>query len=294
MTDISFELYKVFYHVAKNLSFSEASQKLYISQSAVSQSVRLLEDKLNCSLFNRTTKQVRLTAEGEVLFRHIEQAYNFIKGGERSIEEIHGLKQGEIRIGASDTICKYYLLPFLQKFNRQYPAIKINITNRTSPICIELLRKGSIDAAVVNLPPRYEGQLQVTKLKSLQDVFIAGPAFFHLRDRILGLQELASYPLLMLETKTITREFFDQFLAERGVSLRPEIELGSIDLLIELTKIGLGISFVSREYIERDLTAGSICQLRIKDEIPPRFLGIMTNQAIPLPAAAKKFIDMLK
>lgn len=293
MHDISFELYKVFYHVAKNLSFSEASQKLYISQSAVSQSVRLLEDKLNCTLFNRTTKQVRLTTEGEVLFRHIEQAYNFIKGGERSIEEIHGLKQGEIRIGASDTICKYYLLPFLQKFNRQYPAIKINITNRTSPICIELLRKGSIDAAVVNLPPRYEGQLQVTKLKSLQDVFIAGPAFFHLRDRIFSLQELTAYPLLMLETNTITREFFDQFLAEKGVSLRPEIELGSIDLLIELTKIGLGISFVSREYIERDLAAGSICELRIKDKIPPRFLGIMTNQAIPLPAAARKFIDML-
>jgi len=293
MHDISFELYKVFYHVAKNLSFSEASQKLYISQSAVSQSVRLLEDKLNCTLFNRTTKQVRLTTEGEVLFRHIEQAYNFIKGGERSIEEIHGLKQGEIRIGASDTICKYYLLPFLQKFNRQYPAIKINITNRTSPICIELLRKGSIDAAVVNLPPRYEGQLQVTKLKSLQDVFIAGPAFFHLRDRIFSLQELTAYPLLMLETNTITREFFDQFLAEKGVSLRPEIELGSIDLLIELTKIGLGISFVSREYIERDLAAGSICELRINDKIPPRFLGIMTNQAIPLPAAARKFIDML-
>lgn len=294
MHDISFELYKVFYHVAKTLSFSEASQKLYISQSAVSQSVRLLEEKLNCPLFNRSTKRVRLTTEGAVLFRYIEQAYNFIKGGERSIEEIHGLKQGTIHIGASDTICKYYLLPFLQSFTRQYPAIKINITNRTSPICMELLHKGLIDAAVVNLPPQYEGPLKVTKLKSLQDVFIAGPAFFHLRGRIFHLPELAAYPLLMLESNTITRQFFDQFLTERGVSLRPEIELGSIDLLIELTKIGLGISFVSRQYIAQDLAAGRICELQIKDAIPPRFLGVMTNQTLPLPAAARKFIDMLK
>jgi DNA-binding transcriptional LysR family regulator len=139
--DISFELYKVFYYVAKTLSFSEASGKLFISQSAVSQSIRLLEEKLSCSLFNRSTKQVKLTQEGEILFKHIEQAFHFIKSGERSVQEIHGLLHGEIRIGASDTICKYYLLPYFKKFNQLYPQIKISITNRTSPICIDLLKK---------------------------------------------------------------------------------------------------------------------------------------------------------
>lgn len=291
--DISFELYKVFYYVANNLSFSEAAQKLFISQSAVSQSVRLLEEKLNCPLFNRTTKQVRLTPEGEMLFRHIEQAYNLIKTGERSIEEIHGLKQGEIRIGASDTICKYYLLPYLQKFHRQYPSIKINITNRTSPVCIDLLKKGSIDVAVINLPPQGEQHLHMTKLKPLQDIFVAGPPFFHLRSRTLNLRDLTGYPLLMLETNTITRDFFDDFLGKNGVVFPPEIELGSIDLLIELTKIGLGISFISREYIERDLAEGHICEIKIKEQIPPRYLGIMTNQIVPLPVAARKFIDLL-
>lgn len=291
--DISFELYKVFYHVAKYLSFSEASQRLFISQSAVSQSIRLLEEKLNCNLFIRTTKQVRLTPEGDILFRHIEQAYNFIKTGERSIEEIHGLKQGEIRIGASDTICKYYLLSFLQKFNRQYPSIKINITNRTSPICIDLLKKGSIDVAVVNLPPQSQRHLQVKILKSLQDVFVAGSAFPSLKDRPLHLQELTNYPLLMLEPNTITRDFFDAFLKKNGITLTPEIELGSVDLLIELTKIGLGISFISREYIQHDLAKGDIFEIHIKEQIPPRYLGIMTNETIPVPIAAQKFIDLL-
>lgn len=292
--DISFELYKVFYYVAKNLSFSEAAQQLFISQSAVSQSVRLLEEKLGCSLFNRTTKQVKLTAEGKVLFLHVEQAYNFIKSGERSIEEIHGLKQGEIRIGASDTICKYYLLPYMRTFNKRYPAIKIKITNRTSPICMQLLKQGSIDLAVVNLPSHSDPQLETTKLMPLQDLFIAGPAFFHLQSSALNLHDLSGYPLLMLEKNTVTRTFFDTFLAQNGVCLTPEIELGSIDLLIELTKIGLGISFISREYIQQDLASGNLRELRIKEEIPPRFLGIMTNKAIPLPAAARGFIDLLE
>lgn len=291
---ISFELYKVFYYVAKYLSFSEAAHTLFLSQSAVSQSVRLLERKLNCALFIRTTKQVRLTSEGEILFRHIEQAYNFIKSGERSIEEIHGLKQGEIRIGASDTICKYYLLPFLQKFTSHYPGIKISITNRTSPICIDLLSKGILDVAVVNLPAYCEQTLEVKKLKLLQDVFVAGPAFSHLHSHILNLQDLVNYPLLMLEKNTITRDFFDKFLAKNGITLTPEIELGSIDLLIELTKIGLGISFISREYIQHDLVTGNISELNIKEHIPPRYLGIMTNKTLPLPIAAQKFIDLLE
>ncbi len=112
--DINFELYKVFYFVSKTLSFSEASSKLFISQSAVSQSIKTLEEKIGCQLFFRNTKRVRLTREGDILFKHVEQAYNFIKAGERTLEEMHSLEQGDIRIGASDTICKYYLMPYLK------------------------------------------------------------------------------------------------------------------------------------------------------------------------------------
>lgn len=292
--DISFELYKVFYYVAKTLSFSEAAQQLFISQSAVSQSIKLLESKINCRLFTRNTKQVRLSQEGEILFKHVEQAFNFIKTGERSLSEVSSIKRGEVRLGASDTICKYYLLPFFKQFNRAYPDIKIKVTNRTSPMCIELLQSGSVDIAVVNIPGSNPGKnLKVKKVRTLQDVFIAGKNYVHLKDRPLDLSELQQYPLLMLEKNSTSRVFFESLMEKNRLEVTPEVELGSVDLLIELTKIGLGISFICREYIGGELLKDDLFTLQIKQKIPKRDLGILTNSEIPLPPAAEKFVEML-
>lgn len=293
--DVNFELYKVFYYVAKTLSFSEASNELYISQSAVSQSIKLLEEKLACRLFIRHTKQVKLTREGEILFKHVEQAFNLIKAGERSITDIHSLKQGEVRIGASDTICKHYLLPHFKRFNELYPQIKIHVTSRTSPGCIELLKKGSVDLIVINIPDKgVPNNMSVNKFRTLQDVFIAGSRFQHLKNREIELQELAQYPLLMLEKHTTTREFFDSLLMKHGVNIAPEIELDSVDLLIELAKIGLGIAFVVKDYVKRELAGKEVFAVKIKEAIPSRKLGILTQNNIPLPLAAQKFIELLE
>jgi len=293
--NIDFELYKVFYFVAKDLSFSEAAAKLFISQSAVSQAIKQLEEKLECKLFNRNPKQVRLTPEGEILYKHVEQAYYFLKTGERSISNIHNLKQGEIRIGATDTICKYYLLPYFKQFMELYPNIKIHVTNRPSPACIELARKGIVDLSVINLPANEQlPHLTVKRIKTLHDVFIAGKNFTALANRKVSLKELAEYPLLLLEKNTHTRHFFEMFTKQNGVNLTPEIELSSVDLLIELTKIGLGISFVVREFIGQELHNNEIFVLDLQEQIPERYLGIVTNDNIPLPIAAQKFIDLLQ
>lgn len=206
--NINFELYKVFYFVAKTLSFSEAAHHLYISQSAVSQSIQLLEGKMDTKLFFRHSKMVKLTSEGEVLFKHIEQAFNFIKSGERSIRDMHSLKQGEVRIGASDTISKYYLLPYFKKFHQTYPNIKIHVVNRPSPICTELLTKGYIDIAIVSLSSHYSyTNLQVIRTKKIQDVFIAGSPFLHLKNKKIALKELSSYPCCYLK-KMLLHETF--------------------------------------------------------------------------------------
>lgn len=293
--DINFELYKVFYYVSKTLSFSEASEQLYITQSAVSQSVKLLEEKLQCQLFFRNTKRVKLTKEGEVLFKHIEQAFNFIKSGERILEEMHSLEQGEIRIGASDTISKYYLMPFIRTFTKTYPHIKIHLTNRTSPKCIELLRNGSVDLSVINIPERCNyNNITVKRTKTIKDVFIANDNFKELKGRKVSLKELEAYPLLVLEKNSTTREFFDSLMEKHNVSVKPEIELGSIDILIEMAKIGLGITFVPDESIKDELDKDDIFVIDIKEEIPERSLGFLIHSNIPLPLAASKFVELLE
>ena len=140
--DINYELYKVFYHVASTLSFSEASKQLFISQSAVSQSIKVLEKKLNQTLFIRSTKKVQLTPEGEILLKHVEPAMNLIRQGENQLLDSNSLNGGQLRIGASDTICRYYLVPFLSEFHKRYPNIHIKVTNRTSIECARLLDNG--------------------------------------------------------------------------------------------------------------------------------------------------------
>jgi len=292
--DINFELYKVFYYVAKHLSFSAAANELYISQSAVSQGIKLLEEKLSEKLFVRSTKQVHLSPAGILLFTHVEQAFHFLKLGERNLSELHSLEQGELKIGASDTICKYHLLPYFKQFNQLYPKIKLNVTNRPSPVCAELLAKGLVDISIVNLDQNQTyPNMTIRKTSALHDVFVASFAFAHLKDQCLNLEEIAALPLLTLEKNTTTRRFLDILFAQHSISFQPEIQLGSVDLLIELAKIGLGIAFVSREYVEKELADNQLFTLTLTTEITPRELGIITHDCLPVPLAARKFIELL-
>ena len=127
--DINFELYKVFYYVAVSLSFSEASKKLFISQSAVSQSIKTLERKLEQPLFIRSTKKVQLTPAGTLLLKHIEPAVNLIQRGENQLLDSGTLGFGQLHIGASDTICRYFLVPYLKQFHTLFPDVPIKVTN---------------------------------------------------------------------------------------------------------------------------------------------------------------------
>lgn len=179
--DVNYELYKVFYYVASTLSFSEAASQLFISQSAVSQSIKTLEKKLNQTLFIRSTKKVQLTPEGEILLRHIEPAVHLIGRGEAQLMDTSA-GGGQLRIGASDTICRYFLVPYLEKFHKAFPGAHIKVTNATSIKCVELLESGQVDLIVVNCPNAYLGSLfSVNTIRSFHDVFIANQSFRELK-----------------------------------------------------------------------------------------------------------------
>lgn len=292
--NISFELYKVFYHVAKNLSFSTAARELFISQSAVSQNIKTLEEQLGCPLFSRHTKQVRLTREGELLFNYVDKAYLAIKTAERNLEEMRTLTRGEVRLGATDTICKHFLLHPIQHFSQHYPQLKLRVTNTTSPGCLDLLSQGQVDLAVIHLPEKeLPANLQAVPLQELNYGFIAGPQYRHLQGQTLTLAEILTYPLLLLEKATTTRNLLDQFLAVHNLSVQPEIESGSIDLLVELTKIGLGLTFLPLAYVQAELAKGQVFHLPLELELPRRHLGVVTRSDFPLPLAAGKFLELL-
>jgi LysR family cyn operon transcriptional activator len=284
--------YRVFYYTAITGSLSKAAEALFITQPAVTHTIKQLEAKLGGQLFFRTSKGVKLTAEGEALFPYIEQAYHFIENGERKIADMHQLLSGDIKIGAGDTLSRHYLLPYLADFHERHPAIKIQVTNRTTVETLALLKQGRIDLGIVNLPVTDPG-IEVQETLLIEDCFIAGPAFKHLSERPISWGELMEYPIILLEKGSITREYIDGVAKKQGVRMNPEIELGSIDLLVEFTRTGLGIACVIKNFIKAELLQQDIYVIDLEQPIPPRRVGIATLKNVPLTAAAHTFITSM-
>ena len=287
--DINYELYKVFYYVATTLSFSEASKQLFISQSAVSQSIKALEKKLDQSLFIRSTKRVQLTPEGEILLRHIEPAMNLIRRGEAQLTDI-GSTGGQIRIGASDTICRYFLVPYLERFHKAFPNAHISVTNRTSLGCVELLERGQVDLIIVNYPNSQLSNFYPTKkIKEFRDIFVANNSFAELKDRKVSLAELQKHPILMLDKHSTTSEFLHNLFQQEQLNLVPEIELSSNDLLIDLARIGLGIAFVPDFCINKK--DDELFVVELEKALPTRDLAIVYNNNTPISKATQEFLN---
>ena len=290
--DINYELYKVFYHVAATLSFSEASKQLFISQSAVSQSIKVLEKKLNQTLFIRSTKKVQLTPEGEILLKHVEPAINLIQKGENQLLEANTLNGGQLRIGASDTICRYYLIPYLNRFHKAYPNVHIKVTNQTSIECAHLLENGQVDFIITNYPNSGLSNSQNARvINEFHDVFVANQEYFPLKGETVSLQKLQTYPILMLDRKSTTSEFLHHMFQREQLDLVPEIELSSNDLLIDLARIGLGIAFVPDFCIpenDKDLFI-----VKLTEKMPARQMIVAYNESLPVSQASKQFMDMM-
>lgn len=289
--DISFELYKVFYYVATTLSFSEASRQLYISQSAVSQSVKSLEQKLGHPLFQRTRKKVTLTAEGEALLRHVEPAVNLLYEGENQILS-SASQEAPLRIGASDTICRYFLVPYFKRFHKEFPNVHIKVMNSTSGGCVSLLHNNKVDFIVANAPNSHLSDKDTCcVIKEFQDIFVAGKKFYNLENEELSLAKLTGYPILMLEKDSTTSEFLHQLFVRNGLSLSPEAELSSNDLLLDLARIGLGITVVPDYVLEH--RKKDFYRLNIKENIPKRKLILAYNPQFLASPAAINFLRYL-
>lgn len=286
--DINYELYKVFYYVANTLSFSEASKHLFISQSAVSQSIKALEKKLGQTLFIRSTKKVTLTSEGEILLRHIEPAINLIQRGEAQISESYSTG-GQIKIAASDTICRYFLVPYLKRFHEEFPNAHIKVINGTSIKCAELLETGQVDLIVTNYPNSYlSNQSSLKIIKEYQDVFIANSSYSELAGKTLSFKELLEYPILMLDKQSTTSEFLHDFFPKYQLDLVPEIELSSNDLLIDLAEIGLGIAVIPDFMLNK--RGENVFVINTEEKLPSRQLAVGYHSQLPFSKSVQEFL----
>ena len=288
--DINYELYKVFYYVASTLSFSEASKQLFISQS-LSASPSSTGEEAGSDLIHPEYQESPSYYRRRDLLRHIEPAISLIKRGESQLLDV-GARGGQLHIGASDTICRYFLVPYLERFHREFPGAHIKVTNATSIRCVELLETGQVDLIVVNSPNAYLGNVpNVKKIKDFQDVFIADKAFEELKGKKLSFKELLNYPILMLDRKSTTSEYLHNLFLQNQLDLVPEIELSSNDLLIDLARIGLGIAFIPDFCLSQTSDSDSLFIVETKEVLPERELVIAYNEKVPISKAAQEFLS---
>lgn len=292
--DINLEYYKTFYHAARELNYTKAAEKLYVSQSSVSQSIKNLEKALKTKLFFRKGKNMELTSEGKLLFTYVNQSMNLISQGEKAISDLISLNHGEIKIGISDTLSRYYLMDYLREFYKLYPSVKIKINNRPSSVTSTLVTSGELDFGIININPDTDySKLSVVNLTKVNALIIASKQLLGDVDKLYKLDEILTYPLISLEKNSTTRKIFENFFMDNDYDFEPEMEFGSIDNIIEMVKLGVGIGFISATQNQKIIEDDNLAIINIEKTLPSIDVGLITNKLVPNSKSTDKFIEMI-
>ncbi|MDU1138954.1 LysR family transcriptional regulator [Enterocloster bolteae] len=273
--------YKIFYEVAKAGNISKAAKELYISQPAISKAISKLEDSLGLSLFTRSSRGVQLTSEGEILFEHTREAFDALDRGEQELKRIQEFDIGHLRIGVSNTLCKYILLPYLKTFIDQYPHMKVTIESQATAQTLARLEQQKIDLGLV-AEPSVRRDLAFIPVMDIQDTFVT--------TQDTSLFETGN--IMLLDTSNMTRHHVDEYMAENNIFPHQILEVTTMDLLIEFAKIGLGIACVIKELVQKELDSGMLVEIPLDIPIHRRTIGFAyhpANQAMAL----KTFLEFL-
>ena len=292
--NIDFELYRVFYTVANHGNITKASEELNISQPAISKYIKKLEDQLGGQLFVRTKRGVILTEEGKEFYNYIKQAIEYITSAENKFTDLINLETGCIKIGIGVTLTKEFLLPYLETFHELYPKIDIQImTNMTSDL-LPKLRNGLIDLIILNLNDRsYGNDIDVIKCKKIHDCFVVNNSYKDLLNQELSMKDLDNYPLILQAKGSNTREFLDNVARENHIVLKPNIELSSYSIVVSFAKIGLGIGYATKEYIKDEIKNKELYELKMKEKIPERYVGIALSKNHLPNFSTRKLIEII-
>lgn len=287
ITDLN--LLKVFYTVANAGSISSAAEQLHVSQPAISQHIKTIEDQVGFQLFNRNKKGVQITNEAQEIYSYCKTIFKQIDEMNQTLQDLSSLDTGILNIGASDTICKYYLIDKLKGFETLYPGIRYRVTNCTTQESLKLLKNKDVDIAFVHAPSN-SSEFSFQPCLTLEDYFVCSYDFDD--SNIKSLKDLTKYRTLLLEEASYSRQLLDANLIKYGVKLKPKFELASLDLLIEFCKKNMGIICVSKQYIERELENKELKIINLPEKLDKRSISLAVDNDY-VSNAAKKFVEFV-
>ena len=295
--DQSLSSYRIFYEVARTENISRAAKELYISQPAISKAISRLEQNLDTTLFLRSSRGVRLTETGELLFRQVESAFQAISQGEEQLRKVQELGMGHLSIGVSTTLCKYVLLPHLSLFTRENPHIQISISCQSTYQTMEALEKGTVDIGLIGENDRMD-KFHFHPVQEIRDVFVCTQRYLdNLCKRVSfsgspSSRDIISHSTLMLlDKENITRQYMEKYLVKEEITAAQTIEITSMDLLIDFAKIDLGIACVIEVFVQEELDTGKLISLPLPVSVPSRKVGFAYLKNQTCSATAEKFSD---
>lgn len=292
--DQNLSQYKIFYEVAKAGNISKAAKELFISQPAISKSISKLEDNLNVALFTRNSRGVQMTEEGKLLFHHTKEAFEAINRGEQELKRVKEFNIGYLRIGVSNTLCKYVLLPYLKGFIEKYPHIKVTIESQSTSHTIHMLEQQNLDLGLIAAPLNRR-PLSFTPIMEIQDTFVATKSYLdnlHLREgRNIDIFQAGN--ILLLDQNNMTRRYIDEYLTKNQIVPTQLLEVTTMDLLIEFAKIGMGIGCVIKEFVQDELDCGTLIEVPMQSTIKKRTIGFAFNPG-GVSTAMQSFFSAMK
>lgn len=287
---ISYESYRIFYHVARCGSLTRAAELLQGSQPNLTRAIRNLEAELGCPLFSRTNRGVLLTPEGEALYRHIRVACAEIEAGEAAVTQSRSLARGTVFLAASEGALRCLLLPVLKRYQARYPGVHLRISNHSTPQAVAALHETNADFAVVTTPVALSPSLMQTSVKHVRETLVCAKEFSALLGRPVALRELEDYPLITLGAGTASHAFYASVFSARGVGFRPAIEAATADQIIPMAEAGLGIGIVPEEFIR---PSDDVCRIELEEPLPQRAVCIVKRKGRPISVAARELERML-
>ena len=292
-------LYKFFLQAAKSGSVTNAARELFVTQPAVSSGITQLENALGVKLFFRTSKGITLTPEGELLYEYVNSGLSLLETGEDKLRDLSGLNSGIMRIGASDMTLKFFLLDYIEKFNLEYPKIKLVISNNPTPKTLAALKQGQIDFCVISEPAGHDADIAFIPVRYIRDIAVCRNTapYAGLLDKKISLNDLKGYTLIMLEKGTSTRTYWaDHFKAHNAHgenALEPDIELAQSELIKDFAVKGLGVAFIVEDFVKDQLKSGILREIIFEEPIAERRFMLCYLNKIPLSASPRKFMEML-
>lgn len=291
---INLELYRIFYVVAETKNITKASEILNISQPAVTKHIRNLESELGNPLFIRTKKGVILNEYGEKIFLNVKQALNLLSESEKEISKYKSLNKGTIKIGISTTLARKYLLKYIKKFHETYPNIVIDIYTDATKDLIKQLKNGVIDIIISKFPQNRDNDLDYIYLDKTKYIFVANEEYSFLSNKTIPIKKLVNYPLLLQKTPSNSRDNIEKYLKDNNINIEPKMNIASSNLLVDFIRLGYGIGYVTKLYVEEELKEKKLFEIKVIPDTDEISYGIILLKNNVMTSHCKKFIDYLK